>query len=397
VIAALRRLPGSVLALGLVSLLTDASSEMIYPLLPAFLASLGATGAMMGAVAGVADATSALTKLASGVLSDRAGRRKPLVILGYALASISRPLVAIAQLPWHVLAVRFADRVGKGIRSSPRDALLADATRPEDRGLAFGLHRAMDHAGALVGPLVAFALLSFGVPLRVVFALAAVPAALALVALFTGVREPAHEPAPAPKGKGAPLPATLQRYLVTVGLFTVANASDLFLLAAAASAGVSPSHVLLLWSAHHLVKATLAAPLGALSDRLGRRTVILAGWAVTAVSYTGFAFASSAWHVWALFAVYGATFGLTEGAEKALVAEHAPVAGRGRAFGAFHLVVGLVALPGQIGFGLLWDARGRSTAFLVAAAVIGGAFLVGLAGGVPPRLGGSGRGSPGGS
>ena len=211
-----------------------------------------------------------------------------------------------------------------------------------------------------------------------------------MLALFTGVREPAHEPVRDSRGNGRPLPGELRRYLFTVGLYTLANASDLFLLAAATAAGVDTAHVLLLWSAHHLVKAGLAAPLGGLSDRLGRRRVILAGWTVTAVSYVGFAFAQSAWHIWVLFAVYGATFGFTEGAEKALVAEHSPEAGRGRAFGAFHLVVGLVALPGQIGFGLLWDAHGRQTAFLVAAAVVALALVAGVLGGVTTRSGGSG-------
>jgi len=384
----MKKLPRTVIGLGLVSLLTDFSSEMIYPLLSTFLVSLGATGVFIGLVEGIADATAALVKLASGAWADRRAHKKPLVVLGYSIASALRPLVALATAPWHVLAIRFGDRVGKGIRTSPRDAMIAQATPPDRRGAAYGFHRAMDHAGALVGPLAAYALLHFaGVSHRTIFALAAIPAAAALVVLLAAVREP-REPVPAAAAApaadpGAPadpqarprLPRPLYVYLALVGVFTLANASDQFLFLRARERGVALALLPVLWALHHAVKSLLATPLGALSDRLGRKRVIVAGWIVYAVAYAGFAFASAGWHIWALFVVYGAHFALTEGAEKALVADHAPAALRGRAFGAFHFVVGVAALPASLGFGLIWQHVGHRQAFLTSAGLALGAAL----------------------
>ncbi len=361
------RLPRTVVALGAVSLLTDLSSEMIYPLLPVFLVGLGGGPAFLGVVEGVAESTAALLKLVSGAVADRTARRKPLVVLGYGIASVARPLVALARLPWHVLAVRFADRIGKGLRTSPRDALLADAAPAEVRGRAYGLHRAMDHLGAVLGPLAAFALMhEAGVSVRGVFALAAVPAAAAVLTLLLAVREP-ERAAPA----GPPRPLTIRppavpafrRYLVVLALFTLGNSSDAFLLLRAADVGVRVEHLPLLWAAFHVVKSALATPLGALSDRIGRRRVIVAGFAVYALAYAGFGAAREAWHAFALFAFYGLFFALTEGAEKALVVDLVPADARGRAFGAFHFTVGLLALPSSALFGLLWQWKGPALAF----------------------------------
>jgi MFS family permease len=369
-----KRLPGTVVALGAVSLLTDLSSEMIYPMLPAFLATLGAGAAFLGLIEGTADATAALTKLVSGVWSDHVGRRKPLVLLGYGLSSVVRPLIALAQAPLHVLGIRFADRLGKGLRSSPRDALIAQATPEDRRGAAYGFHRAMDHAGAMVGPLVAFALLRWGgVSYRALFALAAIPAAAAMIALFVFVKEAA---APKPARPSVPLglhfgslPRELYTYLGLVGVFTLANASDTFLLLRAMRTGIPVEYLPLLWALLHVVKSALSTPLGALSDRLGRKRVIVAGWIIYAAAYGGFAFADEWWQVVLLFVVYGAHFGMVEGAEKALVADLAPAHARGSAFGAFHFVVGVAALPASLGFGLLWDRLGHQAAFLVAASL----------------------------
>lgn len=371
----MKRLPRTVVALGVVSLLTDASSEMIVPLLPAFLVSLGASGAFIGAIDGIAETTSSLMKLAAGAWADRARRKKPLVVLGYGLASLVRPLVAIAQAPWQVLAIRFTDRIGKGVRTAPRDALIAQATPPERRGAAFGFHRAMDHAGALIGPLLAFVLLRY-LPPRTIFALAAIPAAASLLALVLFVREEAA-PAQARRGEAAKprLPARLWAILAVIALFTLGNSTDFFLLLRAQDVGLGVEVAPLLWALLHLVKSTLSTPLGALSDRLGRRRLLFFGWGVYALVYLGFSQVSAPWHIWALFAVYGVFFAATEGAEKALIADLAPPELRGRAFGVYHFMIGVAALPASIGFGLIWDQVSHGAAFVCGAAVAGVAAL----------------------
>src|SRR5688572_18941161 len=268
---------GNVLWLGIVSLLTDLSSEMIYPLLPFFLTYvLGAGPAFLGVVEGVAEATASLLKLASGWFSDRIGRCKPLVLAGYAIASVMRPLVAIATAPWHVLWIRFADRVGKGIRSAPRDVLLVDAVEPGARGAAFGFHRAADHAGAVLGPLVAAGILLLApANYRLVFALAAIPAALSVVILWLKVRE--SSPAvtspriqPAFGGFGG-LPPALRTFLLIVFLFTLGNATDAFLLLRAQQLGVPLALIPALWAVLHISKMTWSVPGGMLADRIGPR------------------------------------------------------------------------------------------------------------------------------
>jgi MFS family permease len=371
-------LPRTVLALTAVSLLTDASSEMIYPLLPLFLSSvLGASATVLGAIEGAAESVASLLKLGSGVWSDRLTRRKPLVVVGYSIASVLRPLIAVAQTAWQVGAIRVGDRIGKGIRSSPRDALIADAVAPSQRGAAFGLHRAGDHLGAVIGPLLAFGLLQWaGVSLRTVFLLAAVPAALSVIVLVMGVREKAvvRRVRDAPRlGIRAGLDASFWKYLAVLFLFTLGNASDAFLLLRASSLGVAAAHIPLLWAAHHVVKSLANLRGGALSDRLGRRPLIVAGWGVYAVVYLAFAQASSAWHAWALFLMYGVYYGLTEGVEKAFVADLVPDRLRGTAFGWFNFTLGMAALPASLIFGILWDLYGATTAFGVSAVLAGAA------------------------
>lgn len=366
----------NVLALGAVSLLTDLSSEMIYPLLPVFLAgTLGAGTATIGAIEGAAEATASLLKLASGRLSDRLGRRKPLVVAGYALASAARPLVAIAGTTAQVLSIRLADRFGKGLRTAPRDALIADSVDPAVRGKAYGFHRAMDHAGAVLGPLGAFALLASGAAdLRGVFAAAAIPAAAAVLVAVVAVKEVARASVRSP-ARGT-IPRPFAGFLAAVALFALGNSTDAFLLLRASQLGVGAAQIPLLWAFFHLVKVAASVPGGALSDRLGRRPLLLSGWAVYAATYLLFGLASEAWQAWALFAVYGLHYGMTEGVEKAFVADLAPLASRGTAFGAYHLTVGLAAFPASLLFGLLWDRFGPFAAFASGAALAVGAAAI---------------------
>lgn len=370
-------LRGNVLWLSVVSLLNDAASEMIYPLLPLFLTGvLGAGPAFLGVIEGVAEAASSLLKLASGVIADRFGRRRKLVAWGYGIAAVGRPLIAVAAAAWQVLAIRFADRVGKGLRTAPRDALLAESVPPELRGTAFGIHRAADHAGAVVGPLLASALLLLWPgDLRRVFALALVPGLITLAVVLWKVREPPR-PAAQPGAERAPLlPAitalgpVFPRYLGVVVLFALGNSSDAFLLLRARDLGVAVALIPLLWAALHVSKMAWSIIGGRLSDRVGPRAAIVAGWVVYALVYAGFAAAHAEWHAWALFVVYGLFFGLTEAPEKALVASLAPAALRGSAFGWYHAAVGVAALFASILFGLVWKAYGGPTAFLMGAAI----------------------------
>lgn len=384
------KLPRAVKVLGLVSLLTDVSSEMIYPLLPAFLTGVLRAGpAFLGVVEGLAETTASLLKLLAGRLSDRLPRRKPLVLAGYSLSSVARPLVAAALAPWHVLAVRVVDRVGKGVRGAPRDAIVADVTPAADLGRAYGFHRAMDHAGALGGPLLATALLGWGFGLRSVFAWAAVPAALSVGVLLFGVREAARDSPGAvsisENAPAGPLGRSFRRYLVVLAVFTLGNSSDAFLLLRAQDTGVPLTAIPLLWAFHHAVKAGFSTWAGGLSDRLGRRATILAGWTVYALAYAGFALASRPLEVFLLFAFYGFFHALTEGPERALVAALAPAEARGRAFGWFHAVTGAMLLPASLLTGVLWQALGASLA-LGAGALLAALAALGLLALVPePR------------
>ncbi len=366
------RLGRNVLALSAVSFLTDVASDMTYPLLPVFLASvLGASATAVGAIEGTAESAASLLKLASGWWSDRVRRRKPLVLAGYALASAVRPLIGLAQSAAQVLAIRVSDRVGKGIRTSPRDALIADSVDPGIRGRAFGFQRAADHAGAVVGPLIAFALLRWaGLELRTVFLLTAIPGALAVATLLFGVREAGRGQASAPSGPAGeradlrtPLGGRFWAYLGVLFLFTLGNSTDAFLLLRAGQLGVAPALVPVLWAMLHVVKALSSTPGGVLSDRLGRRPLIIAGWLLYAAVYFAFGRISAQWQAWALFAVYGVYFGLTEGVEKALVADLAGADRRGAAFGWYNLTIGLGALPASLLFGAIWDRWGSAAAF----------------------------------
>jgi MFS family permease len=372
----------NVIALGAVSFFTDMSSEMIYPLLPLFLTTvLGASASFIGAIEGVAESTASLLKLASGWWSDRVRRRKPLVVLGYTVASMVRPLVAVAQTATQVLLIRVADRIGKGIRGAPRDALIADSTDPSIRGRAFGFQRAADHAGAVIGPLIAFAVLSWtSLSMRQLFWLAAIPGALAVVTVIVAVRDVPKEPATiavtSAPDLSQPLPRRFWALLGAILLFTLGNSTDAFLLLRATQLGVPVALAPILWAALHVVKTVASTPGGALSDRIGRKPTLIAGWTIYALVYLGFAVADAQWHAWALFAAYGVYFGLTEGTERALVTDIVPALRRGTAFGWFHLTIGLGALPASLLFGLLWDRLGAPVAFLTGASLALAAALM---------------------
>ena len=371
----------NVIALGVVSFFTDVSSEMIYPLLPVFLTTtLGASASFIGAIEGAAESTSSLLKLGSGWWSDRVRKRKPLVAIGYAMASIARPLVALAQTATHVLFIRITDRIGKGIRGAPRDALIADSVDSSIRGRAFGFHRAADHAGAVIGPLIAFAVLTWStISMRQVFWLAAIPGALAVLAVVFFVRDIPKEsaaPADARADLSQPLPRRFWAFLAAILVFTLGNSTDAFLLLRATQLGVPVALAPILWAALHVVKTLSSTPGGALSDRIGRKPTLLAGWTIYAVVYLGFAVASESWHAWALFGLYGVFFGLTEGTERALVSDIVPGQRRGTAFGWFHLTIGLGALPASILFGVLWDRLGAPIAFVAGAAFAAVAALL---------------------
>lgn len=366
-IAALRGLPGNVWLLGVISLLNDAASEMVYPLLPLFLVTtLGAGPRVLGLIEGLAEAASSLLKLASGVWSDRTRRAKPFVVWGYGVAGLARTLIAAANGWWFVLACRLADRVGKGLRSSPRDALLGRAVAPEQRGMAFGLHRAMDNAGAVLGPLVAAALLAAGLELRTVFWCAAVPAVLVLL-LTLRLREAPALPARPHQPFNWHLrefPPRFRRYLLVLGLFMLGNSSNLFLILRARELGVSQAQVPLLWALMSLVAALLLTPLSALSDRVGRQRLILSGWAVYALVYLLLAWGGlSVGGVWAIFVAYGVFIAATEGAEKAMVADLVPHDQLGTAFGWYHLTLGLTLLPASVLFGVFWESVSPALAF----------------------------------
>ena len=392
------KLNRNLIALSLVSFFTDASSEIIAPLLPLFLVgTLGASVSFVGIIEGSAESVASLLKLASGWWSDRSSKRKPLVVAGYTLASVMRPLMAIAQSASQVLAIRVADRVGKGIRSAPRDALLASSIEPEFRGRAFGIHRASDHAGAVVGPLIAmFCLQLLGMPLRNVFWVAAIPGALAVIVVIFGVREfsstgttaitatttttamgadvdsvlPANPAKPTVSMESAPpLGVPFRNMLIAIGIFTLGNSTDAFLLLRANQLGVTIAQIPLLWLVLQVVKMLSSTPGGALSDKVGRRPLIAGGWTLYALVYLGFAFAATQWHVWTLFAIYGLVFGLSEGTEKALVSDLVPGSRRGAAFGWYHAAIGIAALPASVLFGVLWDRLGAPVAFGVGSAL----------------------------
>jgi MFS family permease len=377
-------LPRSVWRLGWVSFFTDFASEMVYPLLPLFLTRVLGAGAMsLGVIEGVADAANSVLKVAAGNISDRWNRRKPLVVFGYALSSSVRPLIALAGAWVHVLALRFVDRLGKGVRGAPRDAMLARLASDTTRGRVFGFHRGMDHAGAVAGPLAA-ALFLFFYPgeYRTLFALTIIPGVVVILLVATLPRDEAADgpvqfsvdPVPplfprSPRHLRFQLPPTLWRALSVIFLFSLGNASDAFLLLRLSDVGVAAVWIPLLWAALHVVKSSSSILGGRWSDRVGRKGLIVSGWLWYAAIYAGFAYFDGAAALIALFIAYGIYFGLTEGTEKALVADLAPRYAHGTAFGIYNGLLGAGALASSLLFGWLWTATGPEIAFTTGAAI----------------------------
>ena len=400
-----RGIPKAVIMLGVVSLFTDAASEMIYPLIPVYIAALGSGAIILGVIEGVAETTASMLKLLSGVLSDRIGKRKLLVLIGYSISSLIRPLTGVVSSAWEIIIIRMLDRVGKGIRTAPRDALIASSVDESIRGRSYGFHRAMDHAGAVTGPLLAIItllilFLGFGIKdsllaLRWTFILAIIPGVLAVLTIILFVKERA------PKTVNGNLFAislksfdsNFRNYLLIMILFTLGNSSDAFLLFRVQEAisksgavvdmvsSIAPLHKMILnfgnedaqakvvnilflplvWAFFHLIKVVFSTPLGTLSDKIGRKIVINIGWAIYAFVYIAFAlivFLPPDIQVVAtffLFAVYALFYAFTEGAEKAFVADLVEDEKRGTAFGLFNFSIGLGALPASIIFGLLYS------------------------------------------
>jgi len=396
---------GNVFAFGLVSFFTDLSTEMIYPLLPAFFSGLvppAAVAVYIGLMEGLAESTASLLKFYAGHLSDRLERRKPLAFAGYAISSIVRPFTAIATVGWHVVAFRLCDRIGKGIRTAPRDALLSESVTTDVRGRAFSFHRLMDHAGAVAGPLAAtaFLYLMLGhamlwqhgnseagpremVALRWLFALAALPGLVATISFWRLVRE---RPRPvrtldADKGGLPPQRSKLNPrfffFLLAVILFTLGNSSDLFLIFYAQTRfGLGLGWVINLWVLLHLSKIAFSLPGGWMADRIGRSAAIIAGWVIYSAVYIAMPFVSNFGTVCVLLLFYGVYYGMTEGAERALVADFVAVSDRGKAYGWYHGAVGIATLPASLIFGVFWAKFGPKLAFSIGALLATAAMVV---------------------
>lgn len=360
--------------MGLVSLLTDASSEMVYPVLPLFLTNvLGAPVAAVGLIESLAEAAASFMKLGSGWLSDRMGRRKPLIALGYGLSNLAKPVLALTTGWPAVLALRVMDRLGKGVRTAPRDALIAESSTPEQRGRSFGVHRALDTLGAAIGPFVAWVVLHNNAgAYRTIFVLSAIPGLLAILLVLAAVRDTGHrrsaERPPAVSFKGFSGP--LLGFTAVSFVFGLANSSDAMLILRAQDLGAAPALIPLMYVVFNLVGALLAGPLGARSDRVGRRRLLVFGFGGYALVYLGFAVANSAVAPWALFALYGIPYAATEGMTRAYVVDLAGVGRRATALGAYTFVLGLAALPASTVAGLLWDNVSHAAPFMVSATLM---------------------------
>ncbi len=376
----LANLPRTVWLIGLISLVNDAASEMLYPLIPLYLSSVLLTSPKaMGLIEGIAEATASLLKLCSGVIVDRTRSAKPWIVFGYTLAGLGRPLIALVSSWPFLLVLRFTDRVGKGLRTSPRDALLAASAGPERRGLAFDLHRAMDNAGAVIGPLVAALLLAAGLELKAIFLWTLVPALLCLV-LALMIHEPRSYAPQETKHfdwRLHDMPRALRRYLGVTALFTLGNSSNMFLLLRARELGVDQVHIPLLWAAVSAVAMSFSTPLTALSDHFGRIGLLAAGYLAYGLFYLVFGqLQHNGLVLFALFACYGLFMAATEGVEKALVADLAPSGREGTAFGWFNLTSGVMLLPASIVFGWLYQTLQPRIAFCFSGSCALGAAIL---------------------
>lgn len=364
-----KKIDKNVFTLGLVSLFTDISSQMIYPLLPIFLSSvLGVGTAFIGLLEGIAESTASILKVFSGWYSDKLKKRKPIIFSGYSLSTIGKPFLYLATAGWHVLIVRFIDRVGKGIRTSPRDALVADSSLPEQRGKAFGIQRAMDRIGAFLGPLVAFAILPvLNNNLRLVFLLAFFPALVAVFIIVFFLKEKVHAQDSSKEIKSISLKhfsKDFKLFVLILAIFTLGNSSDAFLVLRAKDLGVKIVFIPILWLMYNFVSSVSSVPLGHFSDRIGRRKTTLLGFFTYGVVYLGFAFSNTQSLIWIFMALYGVYYGLSEGVLRAYVADLIDNKSvLASAYGIYHTVVGLCMFPASLIMGILWQQYSPAVAF----------------------------------
>ena len=389
----LRTLPRNVWVVTITSFLTDISSEMIFNLVPLFLANVLNTGtAVIGLIDGIAETTASLMKIYSGALSDKLGKRKWLTVIGYGLSTIAKPFLYFAQT-WHwVLGVRFTDRMGKGIRTAPRDALIAGSIDEKQRGLAFGLHRAGDTAGAFIGLLIATLIIWWTQAgdaqllertFHVIILVSVIPAIMAVIVLILGARDiPAVGKSGAPSLSLTGLDKNFKRFLLVLILFTLGNSSDAFIILRSQERGLNLLQIMGMLLTFNLIYALLAGPLGALSDKIGRRKLILAGWIAYGLVYLGFALSQTGWQIWTLFGLYGVYYAATDGVAKAFIADLVPDERRGTAYGLYNATIGLMALPASVMAGLFWQGALGWDGFGPAAPFLFGAGLALLAGGL---------------
>ncbi|MBU4449805.1 MAG: MFS transporter [Actinobacteria bacterium] len=392
--------------LGAVSFFNDFASEMIYPLIPVFINSvLGLGAAFIGIIEGIAETTNSLIKLFSGYFSDKFNKRKTFVIAGYAISNLLRPLIGIVSSWGGLLFLRFSDRVGKGIRTAPRDALIGESSPAQRRGFAFGFHRSMDHLGAVVGSLVASLILYvFLLDIRKVFLLSIIPGIIAILIIIFGVKEVTRKinghkkglDTNAIKGENSDskkdgiivkkgilnfrefktLGGRFSYFLSILVIFALGNSTDAFLLLRASDLGIKTAAVPLLWAVHHISKAIFSTIGGHISDRLGRKTMIICGWVAYFLTYFGFAFANVPYMIWVLFVFYGLFFGFTEGVEKAFVCDMVPKENLGTAYGFYNLAIGLSALPASLIFGFVWKVFSFKAAFIMGACIAAVALIM---------------------
>jgi len=391
--SSLRQLPRNVWVVTITSFLTDISSEMIFNLVPLFLANVLNTGtALIGLIDGIAETTASLMKIYSGALSDKLGKRKWLTVLGYALSTVAKPFLYVAHTWQVVLGVRFSDRMGKGIRTAPRDALIAGSINEKQRGLAFGLHRAGDTAGAFIGLLIAMLVIWLTQggdthllehTFQVIILISVIPAALAVIVLALGARDiPSAAKSEVPTLSLAGMSKHFKMFMLVLVLFTLGNSTDAFIILRSQERGLSLLQIMGMLLTFNLIYAVLAGPLGALSDKVGRRKLILGGWLAYGLVYLGFALSQTGWQIWALYGLYGIYYAATDGVTKAFIADLVPNERRGTAYGLYNATIGLMALPASVIAGLLWQGAFGWAGFGPAAPFIFGAGLALLAGGL---------------
>ncbi|MDH4210210.1 MAG: MFS transporter [candidate division WOR-3 bacterium] len=384
----IRWLGKNILSLGLVSLFTDLSTEMAYPIIPVFLKEvLKVQPLFIGLIEAIAESTASILKTFSGYISDRLKKRKLFIIIGYSLSALVKPLLAFAIQGWHVLMLRFSDRVGKGIRTAPRDALIADSSKDAYFGRTYGFHRTLDTLGAMLGPLTAFIVLALsGDNYRLLFGLAIVPGIVAIAIILLGVREIVPEAKRVFKFSLRQIDSRLKVFLIIMVIFTLGNSSDAFLLLRARNIGVSATMIPLVWLAFNVSYFLWAFPAGVLSDRIGRRKTIFLGFIIFSICYSAFSFNHSPVVIWFIFIIYGLYYGFTEGNLRAYVADLTTSEIRATAFGVYHTVVGITLLPANLLMGYLWQKFGFQTALLLGASLslISGIALI-LSGRCPAK------------